>query len=145
MSLREQRVITDGIIRHNGKFLIIKRSSKENIFPNKWELPSGKVNFGEDPNEAILREIKEETGIVPEKIELYKVKHHTFEIKKGIRHNVQLLFLIEPKDSSVVLSDAHDDFAWVDIDELNKYDIFEDVAEVLKETKLKVFKNNSKV
>lgn len=132
---KEQRVITDAIIYHQGKFLILKRSSKEKIFPNKWELPSGEVEFGEDPNETVIREVKEETGIIPLNIRLHKVKHHVFEKETKIRHNIQLLFLVEINSHHVTLSEEHEDFAWVDLD---KYDLFDDIVNILREARKEV-------
>jgi len=46
-----------GLVRHeNGKYLFIKRFGK-------WDLPKGKIEAGESPDEAALREVLEECGI----------------------------------------------------------------------------------
>ena len=45
------------IVKYN-KFLIVK-----DLNDNKWELPGGKVDFGEDPNDTLIREINEELNI----------------------------------------------------------------------------------
>ena len=46
-----------GIVRHpSGKFLFIKRFGK-------WDLPKGKIEKGETPDMAALREVREECGI----------------------------------------------------------------------------------
>ncbi len=44
----------------DGKILIAKRNLKPGI--NKWALPGGFIEAGEKPEEACLRELKEETG-----------------------------------------------------------------------------------
>ncbi|MBN2119802.1 MAG: NUDIX hydrolase [Candidatus Omnitrophica bacterium] len=44
-----------------GEVLIVKRNLKPGI--NKWSLPGGFVEFGEAPESACLRELKEETGL----------------------------------------------------------------------------------
>ncbi len=44
------------VLNNEGKLLIIKRY-------NKWDLPKGKIDRGENPQEAALREVKEECGI----------------------------------------------------------------------------------
>lgn len=44
------------IINNKGKFLIIKED-------NTWELPGGKIEFGESPEETLHREVKEETNL----------------------------------------------------------------------------------
>ncbi len=48
------------VIRKDGKILAISR--KDN--PNKFGLPGGKVDPGETPIEAVVREVREETGML---------------------------------------------------------------------------------
>lgn len=50
-----------GILVHKNKFLLVKR--KRGNFPNLWGLIGGKVEDGEHINEAIIRELREETEI----------------------------------------------------------------------------------
>ena len=45
----------------NDKILLIKRGTK--VFQGYWALPGGKVEVGETVEEAVLREVKEETGL----------------------------------------------------------------------------------
>ncbi|HVU84160.1 MAG TPA: NUDIX domain-containing protein, partial [Puia sp.] len=47
---------------------------------NKWDLPKGKIDPGESPEECALREVKEETGIPDvELMEFLLITHHTYE------------------------------------------------------------------
>lgn len=50
-------------ILDNDKLLMIQKSDKDIVNPNKWEVPGGKLEFGETIDEALLREVKEEVGI----------------------------------------------------------------------------------
>lgn len=53
-----------GVIqRSDGKFLITKRVETKSWAPGWWEVPGGAVQAGEDSEDAICREIKEEVGI----------------------------------------------------------------------------------
>ncbi len=49
------------LVIENGKILLIKRGNE----PNKglWSIPGGLVRLGESPEEAAIREFKEETGL----------------------------------------------------------------------------------
>lgn len=55
-----------GIVLNNGQVLLIKNAAMRD--PNKayWGFPKGHINEGEKSNEAALREITEETGIMAE-------------------------------------------------------------------------------
>lgn len=71
-----------GLIEQNGKYLLIYRLKK-------WDLPKGKLDMGEDPDEAAIRECEEECGISDLKItselnptyHIYKYKG-SYAIKK---------------------------------------------------------------
>jgi len=59
-----QLAVVLGLIRNSeGKILLQKRI--DTVVPNaheKWELPGGKIDFGETPEHAVQRECKEEVG-----------------------------------------------------------------------------------
>ena len=63
--MRYQKVVAIALlINDQGKLLISKRLDK-NIAETdgKWELPGGHVEFGKTPEQAVIREIKEESGL----------------------------------------------------------------------------------
>lgn len=128
-----QGIVVAGIVHNAGKFLVLKRSSSEDIFPNKWELPSGKVDFGEDPNEALVREIKEETGMLVKDFFPFKMTHYTLEKPGKKKHTIQIISLIKFQDDiNIVLSGEHDKYKWISVEELNNLDTFEDMHKILR-------------
>ena len=52
--------------KNTGKYLILKRCSE--FLNNSWQMVSGRIEKGETAWQAALREIKEETGIVPDRL-----------------------------------------------------------------------------
>lgn len=52
-------------IRHQGRLLLQRRDVASRRFPGLWEFPGGKVEAGETPREAVLRELQEEIAWVP--------------------------------------------------------------------------------
>ena len=51
--------VTAAIIRQNGKILICQRPADKNC-GLLWEFPGGKIEAGESPEDALVREIREE-------------------------------------------------------------------------------------
>jgi mutator protein MutT len=77
------------ILIKNGQVLMQLRDDKEGIFyPGYWCIPGGKVETGENPTEAVIREIKEETGYVL--IDPFHFYTDTYITKKGmtVRRNI---------------------------------------------------------
>lgn len=51
------------VARPDGRFLITRRKMTKAWAPGWWEVPGGAAKAGEDSRDAVLREIKEETGL----------------------------------------------------------------------------------
>lgn len=59
----KQRIRVAGLIRNENGVLLFKRSRGRSEAPVFWELPTGKINFGEQPEEAMVRALAEYTGL----------------------------------------------------------------------------------
>ena len=51
------------IMRPDGKFLITRRAEDKSWAPGWWEVSGGAAVAGEDSRDAVVREIREETGL----------------------------------------------------------------------------------
>ncbi len=56
-----KRVVA-GLIIQSGKLLVCQRTRHQTM-PLKWEFPGGKIEEGEQPRDALRRELDEELGI----------------------------------------------------------------------------------
>lgn len=114
-----QKIVVTGFVYNKGKTLLLKRSSKESFLPEYWELPGGKVNFGEIPEDGLVREYKEETGL---EISVGKpFRTFSYVSSDSNRHTVEIVYECFLKGGEVLISDAHSEFARVsenDIKEL---------------------------
>lgn len=108
---------TRAIIRQGDRFLLLKkRHNKLKKYANKWEPPGGKVNAGENPRIAVLRELKEETSLNGKIIK----KLPTITLDNEINH----VFHVKVDNYKIILSKEHSKFGWLS---LNKIKRFKDV------------------
>lgn len=71
-------IVTAAIIIDSGRVLITQRK-REASQGLKWEFPGGKVEDGEDPEDCLVREIKEEINIQIKVQRIYKAVLHRYE------------------------------------------------------------------
>lgn len=101
----------------NGQVLLLKRSPKDS-YPNQWEYPGGKVDYGEAPFSAISRELYEETGL--NAVALYPVDVVSKLSEDGLEQKIKIIFRGIPlvEEDVLWLSDEHTDYQWVHKDNL---------------------------
>lgn len=109
------------IIRNEkGEFLLLKRSERSHSNPGKWDLPGGKLIRGEPLEEAVVREVWEETGvsIVPGEIAGYA----TFELPE--KKVIAVVYDEEYIIADVKLSGEHTEYIWISLDSILELDAF---------------------
>ena len=83
-----------------------------------WEFSKGGVESGEGDEEALLREIREETGIGKVKVRARMPTEIAYRYpawyKSGYTGAKQSVFLVEALEDRVSVSDEHDDYKWAD-------------------------------
>lgn len=120
-----QIIVFVGIVIHNGKLLMTKRHEPEaKDAHSKWEIPGGKVDFGEEPHNAIVREIKEETGvIVRAKRLLPEVFTQYWDYPWGVQQTLLLAYECEFLSEGKRIKDHRVlETEWVVLDEIKNRD-----------------------
>jgi len=111
------KIVVAALLFQEGRLLICQRSAKGQ-FPNKWEFPGGKIEAGEDPKEALRRELREELEISAEIGEEVWRTEHQYPGHPPIR----LLFFSVQKYSGVVENRVFQEIRWVAPRDLSQYD-----------------------
>ena len=101
------------VFNRNNEVLIVRQSDYLKQGTNKWDVPGGRVQEGEDLKEAIIRELQEETGIRNFSGPLL-VGYHTF--KTETNENWLVLHHAFRSDDEVKLSKEHTEFMWISSD-----------------------------
>ena len=126
----KQSIVVAGILIKNRKVLLLKRRDDEDIYPGEWELPSGKVEFKEDPNKALIREFKEETNLNVKIIKPLNVHH--FYIEKENRHAVQINYLVRLVGKESIKLSEHSEFLWLPLSKIDGFKTFGDIKKAIK-------------
>lgn len=114
------------VVECQGRFLLVQRSIGDDIFPGKWQNPGGKVELGETIENALIRELKEETGIEAITTPIFLMsyswkKDSKSPVRLGLIFRVNLTGKIP--DYKISLDPELSDFKWVSIIEAQKLDL----------------------
>ena len=101
---RDYGLTMRGIIKNDkGEILVLKRHPKSRTDPDTWELPGGKVENGEFFDDALVREIKEETNLEVELLRNFRVSEQYDPVEKpGVTKQV-VYFLAEYSDETPIV------------------------------------------
>lgn len=115
-------------LQHDGRFLLLQRQPHK-PFGGTWGLPAGKVDKGESPENSIVREVFEETGVRIEQDVLthlqplwvrhakYDFEYHSFALPLTDRPDIMLSI------------NEHQAYAWVTSVEASALELIHDLEE----------------
>lgn len=118
------------IFNPEGKILIC-RARKWN---NKYVIPGGHIEVGEKIEDALRREIREETGLSIYDIKLISLKENipSPEYHKN-QHFIFIDFVCKTDSSEVILNKEAQEFKWISLEEIDNYDLCSFTKELLTE------------
>jgi 8-oxo-dGTP diphosphatase len=104
-------VVVNGVITYRGKILLGKKKEVEgHPVSEEWHFPGGHIDEGEEPDEALKREIEEETGLEVEVHQLVDATTGTFNDEDV---PLQILYHCEAESKDAEAKDDLEEVKWV--------------------------------
>ena len=124
------RVAVGAVCIRDGRLLLIKRG--RGVAVGSWSLPGGHVDFGELLEDAVVRELREETGLIGRTNGLCGIAERVV----GRHHFVILDYWVEVADAEAVAADDAEDVVWADRADLDQLDLVPRLMEFLAEAEV---------
>lgn len=122
------------VLNSKNQLLVTKRAKCNDYMPLKWDIPGGTVEVGETVEEALVRELQEETNIhvIPNK----PVYIYTNLSQLPQRQTEQIVFTCSYIEGEITLNPReHQEYRWINYEELDALDCIAFLDELKKKIK----------
>lgn len=110
-----QRIAVRAFVTKQDKFLIIKRTAGRSSLLGRYELPGGRVNYKEQPEEALNRLLEEHIGLTADKVYLSDVLTYDDPDRKDTQYAV-IVYTVKLPDSprDIRLGQKFSHYKWIE-------------------------------
>ncbi|EOC99792.1 NUDIX domain-containing protein [Caldisalinibacter kiritimatiensis] len=122
------RIITKALITKGNDVLILKRNNTS-FAAGYWDIPGGKLEFGESLQESLVREVNEETSLQIDLAGVISTSSGINSEKK--KQYITVVYLCNYLSGEVVLSNEHSEYMWVNIRNLKQKNLVYYVEEAI--------------
>lgn len=119
-------------VRRGDEFLVAHRSPEGGGY---WHAIAGKVEEGEGPEAAAIRELREETGLETEALETlgeFAYLREEWESQPGLRVHVEAFLVDVEPGWEPTLNEEHDEYRWLRRDEAAELLFWPEPAQLLR-------------
>ena len=109
------------VLNAQREILLLKRAPESQFAPNQWGFPGGKLEKGETPLQAAIRETYEETQL--------RVKNVR---SLGVFNDAVAAYFSNSFEGTVKIDFEHTDWKWVSGEDLSQYDLAPSVKEIYR-------------
>ncbi len=103
--------------RKDYDFLVLLRSGRNRVYPNIWQVVTGKIETGETAVETARREALEETNLKPLKMWTLPYVSTFYNAKRDVMFSSPVFGFLVDYDDEVVLSHEHSEFLWLGLED----------------------------
>jgi 8-oxo-dGTP diphosphatase len=128
-----QRIAAKAIIIKDGKVLILREAATygDGTQIGRYQVPGGRVEIGEHFEDALRREVKEETGLTIDIAYPLYVGEWRPVIKGVPNQIIGIFFVCHPTSDAITLSSEHDDYQWIEPSKWSDYDLMDPEDKVI--------------
>ncbi len=117
-----QRTGVKAIVRRGDQTLLLRRSGGLERLNGKFEVPGGKIDYGEQPEDALKRYLKKDAGLEARTVQLFDVITYISDDKDRTQF-VYVVYLVSVADYTVSLGGSYDKAIWQSKSKIQHRDI----------------------
>lgn len=108
-----QRLAVRALVKKDERILLLRRASGRQSILGKYELPGGRVEYDEQPEDALIRHLNEATGLALQTIQLSDVLTYIDHDNRDIQYGI-ILYFASPTSAGidVNISTNYDYYMW---------------------------------
>lgn len=112
------RILVKGVVQYEDKYLVVRKWFDDRVLePYQWVFLDGVIEFGEEPEKAVLRCIFEQTGLSATVDRIL----YTWSFMTGDIFNIGISYLCRVAFDEVILAEELDDYNWIMKVEMENY------------------------
>lgn len=107
----KQRTAIRALVRKNDQTLLLRRANGRESILGKFELPGGKIEYGEQPEDALKRYLTKDVGLSLQSVQLFDVVTYVDHDNRDVQY-VFVIYLVNVGSSTITLSENYDKAVW---------------------------------
>ena len=107
----KQRTAVRALVRKRDQTLLLRRANGRDSILGKFELPGGKIDYHEQPEDALRRYLAKDAGLAPVSVQLFDVITYIDSDDSELQY-VFIVYLVHVENTQVTLSDNYDKAIW---------------------------------
>ncbi len=122
----KQLISVRAIIRNDSRTLLLRRANGRESIVGKYELPGGKLGYGEQPEDALGRYVHDDAGLTIQTAQLFDVITYIDHDDRDIQYTF-ILYLVSLGEggNKVTLSENYDHYQWKNLGDAKQNELTE--------------------